>query len=50
MAGESSRPSRRFSSGEALALLLDEELYEAEMDPKDIAVDLDGESEDEFCR
>ena len=48
MAGENSRRSRRFSTGEALALLADEELYEAEIDPADRAVDLDGESEDEF--
>ena len=45
MAGES---SKRISTGETLALLLDEELYEAEMDPTDRAVDLDRESEDEF--
>ena len=48
MAGESSRRSRRFSTGETLALLSDEELFEAEIDPADRAVDLDGESEDEF--
>ena len=48
MAGESSRRSRRFSTGETLALLADEELYEAEIDPADRAVNLDGESEDEF--
>ena len=34
--------------GETLALLDDEELYEAEIDPTDRVVDLDGESEDEF--
>ena len=48
MAGESSRQSRRFSTGETLALLADEELYEAEIDSADRAVDLDGECEDEF--
>jgi len=47
-AGESSRRSQRFSTGETLALLSDEELFEAEIDPADRAVDLDGESEDEF--
>ena len=48
MAGETSRRSRRFSAGETLALVSDEELFEAEIDPADRAVDLDGESEDEF--
>ena len=47
MASESSRRPRRFSTGEALALLA-VELYEAEIDPADRTVDLDGESEDEF--
>ena len=49
MAGESSRRSRRFSTGETLALVEDDELFEAEIDPADRVVDLDGESEDEFA-
>ena len=48
MAGESLRRSRRFPTGETLTLLSDEELFEAGIDPADRAVDLDGESEDEF--
>jgi len=48
MAGESSKRARKFSTGETIALLSDEELFEAEIDPADRAVDLDGESEDEF--
>ena len=47
MAGENSRQSRRFSTGETLALLSDE-LFEAEIDPTDGAFDLDGKSEDVF--
>jgi len=37
-----------WDSGATLALLSDAELFEAEIDPADRAVDLDGESEDEF--
>ena len=48
MAGESLRRSRRFSTGETLSLLSDEELLEAKIDPADRAVDLDSESENEF--
>ena len=46
--GESSRWSRIFFTGETLVLQSDKELFKAEIDPANRAVDFDGENEDEF--
>ena len=50
MAGERSRRLRRVYTGEAVALVEDNNaLFEAEINPTDRVVDLDSKSEDEFA-
>ena len=41
--------SRRFSTEDALALLSDEELFEAKIDPAERAIDLNRDNEGDCC-